>query len=196
MISNKKPAGAVEPEALRARGKRLTRARRTILDAVRASHAHPSAAAVYRQVRRRLPRVSLATVYRNLRMLAAEGLLSERADLAGMRFDGNTAPHDHFTCVECRRIYDVPALGAGRVSARMASRTGFEVLAQRIEFYGRCGACRDAAGPTRTGRGTGEPAEGAPTHRRGRGEPSEGAPTQRRKPWQAAASRAARASRT
>jgi Fur family transcriptional regulator, ferric uptake regulator len=135
---------------LRARGMRLTRPRRMILDAVRASEAHPSAAVVYRLVRRRLPRVSLATVYRNLRMLAAEGLLVERADLAGMRFDGNTAPHDHFTCVACRRIYDVPVLGARGVRARVASHTGFEVLTQRIEFYGRCGACRRAGGSTRS----------------------------------------------
>jgi Fur family ferric uptake transcriptional regulator len=128
--------------ALRARGMRLTRPRRVILDAVRASLAHPSAAVVYRQVRRRLPRVSLATVYRNLRMLAAEGLLTERVDLSGLRFDGNTAPHDHFTCVACGRIHDVAPLGARGVRERVASRTGFEVLTQRIEFYGRCRACR------------------------------------------------------
>jgi len=151
MITKKSRAGEEPPAAaLRARGKRLTRPRRLILDAVRASEVHPSAAAVYRQVRRRLPRVSLATVYRNLRMLAAEGLLIERADLAGMRFDGNTAPHDHFTCVACGRIYDVPVLGARGVRARVASRTGFEVLTQRIEFYGHCGACRRAGGPTGT----------------------------------------------
>jgi Fe2+ or Zn2+ uptake regulation protein len=132
--------------ALRARGKRLTRARRVILDTVRATDAHPSAAVVYREVRRRLPRVSLATVYRNLRMLAAEGLLVERADLAGMRFDANTVPHDHFSCVACGRIYDVPALGARRIRARVSARTGFEVLTQRIEFYGRCDACRRAGG--------------------------------------------------
>jgi Fur family ferric uptake transcriptional regulator len=128
--------------ALRARGKRLTRPRRLILDTVRASDAHPSVAAVYRLVRRRLPRVSLATVYRNLRMLAAEGLLSERVDVAGMRFDGNTRPHDHVTCVSCGRIYDVPPAPSPRVRARVASRTGFEILSQRIEFYGRCGPCR------------------------------------------------------
>ena len=151
MITKKdRPQHEPPAAALRARGKRFTRPRRVILDTVRASDAHPSAAAVYRQVRRRLPRVSLATVYRNLRMLAAEGLLTERADRAGMRFDGNTAPHDHFTCVACGRIYDVPAPGARGVRARVASRTGFEVLTQRIEFYGRCGACRRAGGPTRS----------------------------------------------
>jgi Fur family ferric uptake transcriptional regulator len=129
--------------ALRARGKRLTQPRRLILDTVRASDAHPSVAAVYRLVRRRLPRVSLATVYRNLRMLAAEGLLSERADPAGMRFDGNTDPHDHFTCVACGRIFDVPATpGLRGACPRGPSRLGFEVLSQRIEFHGRCGGCR------------------------------------------------------
>jgi len=132
----------VQADALRARGKRLTRPRRLILDLVRATDAHPSVAVVYREVRRHLPRVSLATVYRNLRMLAAEGLLSERVDAAGMRFDGNTDPHDHFTCVACGCIYDVQPLGTRRVPPRTTFRPGFEVHGQRIEFYGRCDTCR------------------------------------------------------
>jgi Fur family transcriptional regulator, peroxide stress response regulator len=151
------PKKADGPAALRAAGKRLTRARRIILDVVRTSDAHPSAAMVYRDVRRRLPRVSLATVYRNLRMLAAEGLLSERADVTALRFDGNTATHDHFTCVACGRIYDVPARATGDAAARRASRAGFEVLSRRIELYGRCGRCRRPTGSTRIRRGRGEP---------------------------------------
>src|SRR5262245_42406413 len=132
------------PGTLRARGFRLTRPRRLILEVVRATDAHPTAAFVYRRVRRRLPRVSLATVYRNLRMLAAEGFLAERADAAGMRFDGNTGPHDHFTCLACGRLYDVP-VRAGRAARRLPLRTGFEVLDHRTEYYGRCGACRRSA---------------------------------------------------
>ncbi len=133
-------------ETLRARGLRLTEPRRIILDVVRATDAHPTAAFVYRHVRRKLPRVSLATVYRNLRMLAAEGFLAERADAAGMRFDGKTAPHDHFTCLACGRIFDVPARAERAVRARVAARTGFEIVNHRPEFYGRCGACRRRRG--------------------------------------------------
>lgn len=129
-------------DTLRARGLRLTRPRHLILDVVRASDTHPTAAFVYRRVRRRLPRVSLATVYRNLRMLAAEGLLAERADAAGMRFDGNSSPHDHFTCLACGRIYDVPARSERSLRPRIATRPGFEVLDHRTEYYGRCGPCR------------------------------------------------------
>src|SRR3970040_1009919 len=110
-------------ETLRARGLRLTRPRRIILDVVRATDAHPTAASGYRRVARRVPRVG-------------------RADAAGVRFDGNTGAHDHFTCLACDRIYDVPARPQPAVRARTASRTGFEVLDYRMEFYGRCGACR------------------------------------------------------
>ena len=136
------PKKAAPAEHLRARGLRLTEPRRLILEAVRATDAHPSAFAVYRKVRRRLPRVSLATVYRNLRQLAAEGFVRERAGADGLRFDGNVERHDHFTCLACGRVFDVPPASAPRTRRRVAAGTGFEVLDHRVEFYGRCVACR------------------------------------------------------
>src|SRR5215471_10552887 len=154
MITNKKI------ETLRDRGLRLTRPRRIILDVVRATDAHPTAALVYQRVRRRLPRVSLATVHRNLRMLAAEGFLAERADEAGMRFDGNTGPHDHFTCLTCGCIYDVPPPARRSARRRLPARAGFEVFDHRTEYYGRCGACRRPRGAsslTRRRRSNGKP---------------------------------------
>ncbi len=141
-------------DALRARGLRLTAPRRVILEVVRATDRHPSAPVVYRRVRRRLPGVSLATVYRNLRMLAAEGVLAERADAAGLRFDGNTAPHDHFTCVACGRIYDVPPQAKAGVRRAVSGHPGFEVLDHRIEFYGRCPRCRGRRRPSPTKEGS------------------------------------------
>ena len=136
------PKNVGAEETLRARGLRLTEPRRLILEAVRATDTHPSARMVHRTVRRRLPRVSLATVYRNLRRLAAEGFLLERAGADGLRFDGNTGHHDHFTCVACGRVFDVPAASGAGARHRVAARTGFEVLDHRIEFYGLCAGCR------------------------------------------------------
>ena len=133
-------------DTLRARGLRFTEPRRLILETVRATDEHPSAPMVYRRVRRRLPRVSLATVYRNLRRLAAEGFLRERAGADGLRFDGNTAHHDHFTCLACRRVFDVPAAKGAGARHRVAARTGFEVLDHRVEFYGLCARCRGRRG--------------------------------------------------
>jgi len=139
-------AGDPAHDSLRARGLRLTAPRRLILELVQATDLHPSATTVYQRVRRRLPAVSLATVYRNLRMLAVHGLLAERADAAGMRFDGRPSPHDHFTCVVCGRIYDVPPLAAAGVRRALGASTGFEVLDHRIEFSGRCARCRGRKG--------------------------------------------------
>jgi Fur family ferric uptake transcriptional regulator len=63
--------------ALRDVGLRLTGPRRLVLEVVRGSNAHPTAEAVHQMVRSRLPRVSLGTVYRNLRLLVAQGLVKE-----------------------------------------------------------------------------------------------------------------------
>lgn len=131
--------------ALRGVGLRLTGPRRLVLEVVRASDTHPTAAAVHQMVRCRLPRVSLGTVYRNLRLLVAQGLVKE---LAGpqARFDCNLSEHHHFTCLACGRIVDVPGPLTERhwraLVTRVASSGGFSVTHHRIEFYGRCAACR------------------------------------------------------
>ena len=138
--------------ALRARGLRLTGPRRVIFEVLRGTETHPTAEWLHRLVRRRLPRVSLGTVYRNLRLLVAEGLASE---IPGphARFDANMAAHHHFTCVRCGRIVDVdgplaePQAEALRV--RIAARTGLNITHHRIEFFGRCPECRSAKARTR-----------------------------------------------
>ena len=140
-IIPEKAAGA----ALVDRGLRRTRPREVVLDVVRGTDSHPTAEQVHGLVRRRLPRVSLGTVYRNLRRLVEAGLVKE---LPGphARFDGNVTEHHHFTCTACGRIVDVAgALAAGparALSARVASLTGLGITHQRIQFYGRCGPCR------------------------------------------------------
>src|SRR2546428_13476915 len=91
-----RPSGAAlsAEGALRTRGLRSTMPRRVILDVVRATDTHPTAAIVFERVRRRLPRVSLAPVYRNLRRLPAEGLLRGRAGGTGRRSGPNIGPPD------------------------------------------------------------------------------------------------------
>jgi Fe2+ or Zn2+ uptake regulation protein len=150
------PVAARAAAALRQRGLRLTGPRRLVLEVVQGTDAHPTAEAVHRLVRRQLPRVSLGTVYRNLRLLVAQGLLRE---LPGphARFDGNLRDHHHFTCTACGRILDVEGPLSephGRaLAARVAARTGLTITGHHIAFFGRCPACRPgrprrpAAGP-------------------------------------------------
>ncbi len=134
--------------AIRNVGLRLTGPRRVVLEVVRGTHSHPTAEVVHRMVRRRLPRVSLGTVYRNLRLLVAEGLVKE---LPGphARFDGNTSEHHHFTCVGCGRIVDVDGPltepHSRALCNRVAAQGGFSVTHHRFEFYGRCAGCRKSS---------------------------------------------------
>jgi len=135
-------------EALRKHGLRLTDPRRVVLEVVQRSELHPTAERVYRLVRGILPRTSLGTVYRNLRLLVEARLIKE---LPGpyTRFDGNTREHHHFTCAGCGRILDVDAPLAEplsrALSARVAARTGLSITHHRIEFFGSCPECQPRA---------------------------------------------------
>ena len=131
---------------------RLTAPRRLILAVVRETDSHPTAEWVHAAVRRRLPRVSLATVYRNLRRLADQGLLGEIPEGPSVRFDARVDRHHHFTCTGCSRIFDLAERVDARLDARLSARTGFRVSHHRIEFYGLCAGCVAGRGPTSLGR--------------------------------------------
>jgi Fe2+ or Zn2+ uptake regulation protein len=150
-----RPPGLERAEvALRDRGFRLTAPRHALLEVVRGIKTHATAEEVHRLVIRRGPRVSLGTVYRNLRLLVDEGLLGE---LPGprARFDANTRVHHHFTCLRCGRIADVEASIAEphsrALSKRVEARTGLTIMHHRIDFFGRCRQCQ-AQGRARPGR--------------------------------------------
>jgi Fe2+ or Zn2+ uptake regulation protein len=140
-----RPGRDAATSALRGVGLRLTGPRRLVLEMVQGTDAHPTAEAVHQMVRRRLPRVSLGTVYRNLRLLVALGLLKEVPG-PHARFDGNLSDHHHFTCLTCGRIADVDGPltepHSRALIGRVAASGGFSVTHHRIEFYGRCAACR------------------------------------------------------
>jgi Fur family transcriptional regulator, peroxide stress response regulator len=171
IIPKKRRRPAVDPApaaALRKVGLRLTGPRRVVLEVVRGTESHPTAEAVHRLVRRRLPRVSLGTVYRNLRLLVSEGLVQE---LPGphARFDGNTSEHHHFTCLGCGRIVDVDGPltepHSRVLCRRVAAQGGFSVTHHRIEFYGRCAGCQTASSRPRRRRHPENRAATHPSHR-------------------------------
>ena len=156
-IIPKNSVRVLDPETLRRRGLRLTEPRRLILELVRGTDLHPTAEWVYRRVRRRLSRVSLGTVYRNLRLLVDEGIVKELPGTVGRhagkaRFDGNTSVHHHFTCSNCGGIHDLAEPVDPSLDRRMAARTGFSISHHRIEFYGRCLVCQARQGPRRRAR--------------------------------------------
>lgn len=121
---------------------RNTRQRQVILEELQKVTSHPTATTLYEIVRRRLPKVSLGTVYRNLELLARLGLI-QKLDLAGgeARFDGNVAQHDHLRCVRCGRVDDVSAPALDLSGGRTNDWRGYQILGHRLEFLGICPKC-------------------------------------------------------
>ena len=128
---------------------RASRQRDVVLAAVRSTMEHPTAEWVHREARRRMPRISLATVYRNLKQLAELGLIRElHSGGESVRFDGNTGRHYHIRCVGCGRINDLPMSVDARLERLAGEATNYEIVGHALEVHGVCPACRKQ-GPDR-----------------------------------------------
>jgi len=122
---------------------RKSKQKEAILRVLRGTTSHPGADWVYEQVKREIPKISLGTVYRNLKLLKQEGEILE-LDLASTlsRFDGNSQDHYHFRCEQCGRIFDVDEPVDEEIDGRVAQKTGFKVSHHRLEFRGLCKDCQ------------------------------------------------------
>jgi len=121
---------------------RQTKQRHAILEVVERSHDHPTAAQVYERVRRTLPGLGFATVYRNLGALAEDGTIREIRVGEVAQYDGRTDRHDHAVCSRCGRLVDVMApLTVEAVQAALEP-SGFQVAGYHTEVFGLCADCR------------------------------------------------------
>lgn len=124
---------------------RITRQRKAIFAALQGDTSHPTADEIYRRVKKDLPHISLATVYRNLKLLAEEGLILEISAPEGPnRYDPQTHAHYHFICDECGGVYDVTVPVQVQLERELGKK-GFEVRSHETVFYGRCQGCNDGS---------------------------------------------------
>jgi len=120
----------------------MTRQREVILEELRKVNTHPSADEVYEMVRRRLPRISLGTVYRNLEILSEAGDIQKLEPGCTLkRFDGNPSEHSHIRCIRCDRIADMPMVPGLEFDLKKVHATDFKILGHRLEFIGVCPQC-------------------------------------------------------
>ncbi len=85
---------------------RTTNQKTIILKYLQNIYSHPTAEEIFINVRQKIPRISRATVYRNLENFIQQGIIKE---IPGnkKRFDANTSEHHHFICDKCEQIYDL-----------------------------------------------------------------------------------------
>lgn len=123
---------------------RMTPQRKVLIEELRKLYTHPTADELYEVVRKRLPHISLGTIYRNLEILSRKGII-RKIELGGTqkRFDGDLEIHQHIRCTECGRIDDLPAgTAVTRCNMDLIEQTGYKVIENRVEFIGICPECR------------------------------------------------------
>jgi len=125
--------------------KRLTRQRKAVLEVVQNARNHPDAAWIYQEVRKKVPSISLGTVYRTLEALVSEGQIIPLARAGeATRYDANPVPHHHLICERCGEIVDLEVELPDVLEAARAAYPNLVIHSAKIEFHGLCENCRDA----------------------------------------------------
>ena len=119
------------------------RKRDAILTCLRMSKEHPSAEALFTQLKPQIPDLSMGTVYRNLNLFKEQGMAISVATVNGVeRFDGNTSPHVHFICDDCGAVIDLEAMQVPQSLVTTAeSCCGGQVTGCQLSFNGKCKTC-------------------------------------------------------
>ena len=130
-------------DRLRARRWRLTPQRRVIAEVLRGDHVHLTAEEVLARARKRLPEVSLATVYNTLNELVSMGEV-QQVDAGGRptRYDPNTEDgHHHLVCLKCGDLRDVHPRGLDALELPRSQRFGYRIVNREVLFQGYCSDC-------------------------------------------------------
>jgi Fur family peroxide stress response transcriptional regulator len=144
MASRGRVRGKLElRQRLAARGCHFTQQRAAVFDYLSSVSHHPTAEEIFLAVKRRLPKISLATVYKNLESLVACGAISRLTYGDGSaRYDIRTDHHYHMRCLKCGKVSDLEPGEGSKLLKRIKPQAGFEVIDYRLELLGYCRKCR------------------------------------------------------
>ncbi len=131
-------------ETLRRRGYRITPQREMIISIIAHNGQHMTAEQIFEQVQQHTHAVNLATIYRVLDLLYAEGLIC-RNDLGGGKFLYATiqhGPHIHLICRHCGQVLDADAALISTLGENLIKEYGFQPDISHISIFGICSRCQ------------------------------------------------------
>ena len=106
--------------------------------------SHPTADEIYEMVRKKDPRISLGTVYRNLEQLVQEGKVLKLDSGSGpRRYDARANNHYHIRCIKCGKVEDVTYEPNPEIDNIAKDNSKYKVLGHILEFYGLCPDCQN-----------------------------------------------------
>jgi Fur family transcriptional regulator, peroxide stress response regulator len=124
----------------------LTHQRRAIYRILAESAQHPTPEETFEQVRREIPSISLATIYKNIKVFLNSGLVREISTPGQtMRLDANLDTHHHLICSNCRMIFDISAQTVGPLQLAKPLPRHFRMESYTVNFDGHCAECAPQA---------------------------------------------------
>jgi Fur family ferric uptake transcriptional regulator len=122
---------------------KYTNQRVEILNYVKNNTTHPTVDEVYEGVKRKLTRISKATVYQNLKLLSEKGIIHEVNVKGVSRFEPNIDPHHHIICKKCGKIIDFESKELTNYSLNIGKKLkDFDIDNTNTNFYGICKKCK------------------------------------------------------
>lgn len=145
MDAHSKSRYDVIAKKLKESGNKLTPQRLVIARILAESDGHPSVEDIYKQLRRKFPGISQATVYRNIMLFKSLGEVLEIGFAGGStRYDGKKPyPHPHVICLRCNKIIDPDLESLHDLTKEIIDESGFEIVMYRLDFFGICPECRE-----------------------------------------------------
>jgi Fur family ferric uptake transcriptional regulator len=129
-------------------GERVTWQRRLLLDLISQAGGHLDADELFRRAKEREPRISLSTVYRNLRLFKKLGLVDERHLSENHHHYEIKSPteHYHLVCLGCGRVIEFESPLLQQIKNQIRRENQFEVTGAEISLQGYCPRCRGKGG--------------------------------------------------
>ena len=120
------------------KGLRMTEQRRVIARVVAEAYDHPDAEELYRRSVALDPKISIATVYRTVKLFEDAGIL-ERHDFRDgrSRYEEISDHHDHLIDVTSGKVIEFMNDDIEKLQAQVAQELGYELVDHRLELYGR-----------------------------------------------------------
>jgi Fur family ferric uptake transcriptional regulator len=132
---------AANPEGI---GERVTWQRRLLLELISQAGGHLDADELFRRAKEREPRISLSTVYRNLRLFKKLGLVEERhlSENHHHYEVKSSTEHYHLVCLGCGQVIEFESPLLERIKNQIRKENQFEVTGAEIRLQGYCSMCR------------------------------------------------------
>jgi Fur family peroxide stress response transcriptional regulator len=123
----------------------VTHQRQVLYEVMKTMHGHPSPEEVYAQVKKKVPAISLATVYKNIHLFVESGVFREVSMHHGsLRVEMNDESHHHMVCSKCKAITDIGEKELWLVSKQDKLPGGFLVERYAVDVIGICAKCQQA----------------------------------------------------